>query len=121
MSQKSRRQNRIEKANAAYRAERADVLRSLSVERMIKLFKKYNQPIPKEWGNPLQPKSILVPLAVMHRARLALPDFTYAEKLLSAQWLTDHNYPIPPAFQIKDGILYINGQAGTSNEPQTRH
>jgi hypothetical protein len=88
-----------EEVDVQYRAERDAVLRSLDVEQLIAHFIKWKRPVPHEWGGPN------VALAVMHRARLALPSFTYAEKLSSAQWLVAHHYKLPLALDLRDGVL----------------
>lgn len=83
-----------------FRMERDAVLRSLSVEGMLKLLVKWNQPVPKNWGDPL------APLAIMHAARVQLPSFSYEEKIASARWLANNKFPLPPPWVYRDGKLY---------------
>lgn len=83
-----------------FRMERDAVLRELSTEKMMALLLKWKQPIPKQWGHPLGP------LLVMHAARIQLPSFSIAEKMVSAKFMVKHGYTLPPPWKYVDGKLY---------------
>lgn len=90
---------RMQDANVLYRMERDDVLRSLDPEKLLAHFIRWKRPVPKFWGKQD------APLAIMHRARLDLPNFDHAERLLSAMWLVAHRYPLPQGTELTDGVF----------------
>jgi len=93
-------------AAVAFMNERTDVLRSLSVERMIAFLIKHKREVPESWGVKKD-----AALAIMHLARLDTPGFvfTYDEKLISAMWLTAHQYNLPRGYTLKEGALSYVG------------
>jgi hypothetical protein len=94
-------QKKLRETREQFIAERDEVLRSLDHEKFMALFLKWQQPTPKFGG----PEMVL---AIMHRARLALPDtFNYSEKLTSALWLKSHNFELPAMYVLREGILHV--------------
>lgn len=68
---------------------------------MDALFLRWKRPLPKMWGTD-KPN---VQLAVMHMARLHVPEMTPDEKMLSAKWLVANGYSFTPGIELKDGKL----------------
>jgi hypothetical protein len=66
-----------------YVRERDEVLRALDAERFEVFWRKHRQPMPSSgrWDSPV------VPLIIMHKARLAAATMSEAEKAVSREWL----------------------------------
>jgi hypothetical protein len=73
---------------SAYVRERDEVLRALDVERFEAFWRKHRQPMPRSgrWAGPI------VPLIMMHKARLAVETMSEAEKAVSREWLAARGY-----------------------------
>lgn len=80
--------------------DRAEVLRSLDIAQWQIFSLRWNlpPPFPKGWGDEDSQ------LAVMHKVRLMLSDFTEEERVFSAAWLVGHGMNLP------DGLTYENGK-----------
>jgi hypothetical protein len=80
--------------------DRTEALRSLDPEVWQVFSLRWNlpPPFPKGWGDETSL------LAVMHKVRLMLPEFSPEEKKFSAAWVVGHGMDLP------DGLTYENGE-----------
>ncbi|HMH95646.1 MAG TPA: hypothetical protein VK577_03585 [Bradyrhizobium sp.] len=72
-------------AARAYRKERDEVLRALDRDKLDRFLRKWKQPRPRTWIDDAW-------LAMMHKTRLDLVEFTEAEKAISRTWLAQNGY-----------------------------
>ena len=81
--------------------DRTEALRALDPELWQVFSLRWNlpPPFPKGWGDT---DSLL---AVMHKVRLMLPEFSQEEKKFSAAWIVGHGLELPEGLAYKDGEL----------------
>ena len=81
--------------------DRTEALRSLDPEVWQVFSLRWNlpPPFPKGWGDT---DSLL---AVMHKVRLMLPEFSPEEKKFSAAWVVGHGMELPEGLTFEDGEL----------------
>jgi hypothetical protein len=81
--------------------DRTEALRSLDPAKWQIFSLRWNlpPPFPKGWGD------IDAQLAVMHKVRLMLPDFTDEERVFSAAWLVGHGMDLPEGLTFEEGKL----------------
>jgi len=79
--------------------DRTEVLRSLDTDQWQVFSLRWNlaPPFPQGWGN----EEAL--LAVMHKVRLMLPEFTQEERKFSAAWIIGHGLDLPEGLYYEDG------------------
>lgn len=84
-----------------YNIDRTEALRRLEPELWKAFSLRWNlaPPYPKGWGD----EDAL--LAVQHKTRLLLIEFTAEEKKFSAAWLVSHGIDLPPGMTFENGEL----------------
>lgn len=84
-----------------YNRDRTTALRFLDIEGWKSFSLRWNlaPPYPRGWGS----QDDL--MAVMHKTRLMLNEFTEQERYFSAAWLVGHSHTLPEGLEYKDGKL----------------
>jgi hypothetical protein len=84
-----------------YTRDRTDVLRRLDPELWKAFSLRWNlpPPYPTGWGDA---DSVL---AVQHKTRLMLHEFSQEEKKFSAAWLLGHGFALPQGLEFENGVV----------------